>query len=294
MIILHLLTALAATASFDNQPEGTVARSVQENGITISNFWNGIDPPPGVLTYEQADGTLAGMAGFSPLNTLGFGGYVPGDGAAFGSFVSIELRGPAGSNAARVEVFDFFNQNISMRMEAWRGGQVVATDSVALNSYGGVAHSTLQVRAAGIDYVSLVCGPGAGSPCFVDLDNVTFAEVGVPVDTAVPQDTDLPVDTDLPADTDLPQVDDTPHDTVPADTDTPAVDTDLRADTDPADTDPADTDSPSANGETDDPQPADTTDTKADPAGCGCHTSGAQAAPVALLGLLLARRRRAR
>ena len=135
MIILHLLTAFGATASFDNQPEGTVARSIQENGITISDFWNGIDPPPGVLTYEQADGTLAGMAGFSPLNTLGFGGYAPGDGAAFGSFVSIDLRGPAGSNAARVEVFDFFNQNISMRMEAWRGGQIVATDTVAFNNW---------------------------------------------------------------------------------------------------------------------------------------------------------------
>lgn len=288
MIILHLLTALAATASFDNQPEGTVARSIQENGVTISNFWNGIDPPPGVLTVEQADGTLAGMAGFSPLNTLGFGGYVPGDGAAFGSFVSIELRGPAGSNAARVEVFDFFNQNISMRMEAWRGGQIVATDSVALSSYGGVAHSTLQVRAAGIDYVSLVCGPGQGTPCFVELDNVTFAEVGAPGDTAVPVDTDLPVDTD-PPDTDLPQIDDTPHDTVPADTDPPAVDTDL-----PADTDAADTDSRIAEGETDDPQPVDTTQDKAAPAGCGCHTSASSAAPVALLGLLLARRRRVR
>ena len=279
MIILHLLTAFGATASFDNQPEGTVARSIQENGITISDFWNGIDPPPGVLTYEQADGTLAGMAGFSPLNTLGFGGYAPGDGAAFGSFVCIELRGPAGSNAARVEVFDFFNQNISMRMEAWRGGQIVATDTVAFNSNGGVVHSTLQVRAAGIEYVTLVCGPGVGSPCFVELDDITFAEVGAPADTGAPVDTDVPVDTDLP------QVDDTPHDTVPGDT--PAADTDL-----PADTDLADTDNPAAVGETDDPPPGDATGTQKDPSGCGCAQQGVPSATLGLLGLLLLRRRR--
>jgi len=272
MIILHLLTALAATASFDNQAEGTVAQSIQENGITISNFWNGIDPPPGTLTYEQADGTLAGMAGFSPLNTLGFGGYVPGDSAAFGSFVSIELRGPAGSNAARVEVFDFGNQNVSMRMEAWRGGQIVATDSALFNSFVGVSHHTLQVQAAGLELVKLVCGPGAGSPCFIELDNVTFAEIGVPADTAVPVDTDVPLDTVAVA-TDRPQVDDTPRDTVPVDTDLPA-------------------DSDAATAETDDPQPAATTDAEAD-AGCGCDTSANSAAPIGLLGLLALRRRRA-
>jgi uncharacterized protein (TIGR03382 family) len=61
------------------------------------------------------------------------------------------------------------------------------------------------------------------------------------------------------------------------------------ADTDVADTDVTDT----TTGETDDLQPADTTDAKANAAGCGCDSSGSAAAPFGLLGLLLSRRRRA-
>ena len=288
-MIMLLLPALAATASFDHVAEGVSSRSVTEDGITLTNLWNALDPPPGVMSVEQADGSLTGMPGFSAPNVLGFGGYAPGNGAAFGRFASLEITGPPGHNAARVEVFDFFNSGVTLRLEGWAGGQVVAVDEVPLQSFV-VTHNTLQVQAPRLDLVKLVCGPVVGDVCFITIDDVTFEERGgdTGLDTAAAVETDAP-DTDAPdTDEDPPELegaDDTDRATADSDDEAPPAPAE---DSDPA-LDPALDSDPTGDP---DPQPDLVKEGEEAAAGCGCASGGPGSPPALLFGLLLLRRRR--
>lgn len=206
-MLTHLLllvaanSALAAEATFDQLVEGDSRRRFVEDGVELSQFDNLSDPPPCVMSVEQADGDLTGLPGFSPKNTLGFGGYVPGVGTAYGSFGSLEIRALAGSSThGRVEVFEFGNSGQPLRLEAWRGGTVVATDTTTLSSTWVITHHTLEVSGVTFDHLRLVSGDGQ---VFLEIDSV-FLE-GDPVDTGATGVDTATVDAgDSDADTDTP------------------------------------------------------------------------------------------
>src|SRR5262249_25486702 len=82
--------ASAQTADLRGFPEGGFGTTVVDGGITFSNLQNGLGGSPSFV-YEQADGTLTGMAGFTSPMTLGFSGYSPGPGAAFTRVISFDM-----------------------------------------------------------------------------------------------------------------------------------------------------------------------------------------------------------
>ncbi len=286
--------AHAGVATFDALPEGDVFRSYTEDGVTVSDMTNLVDPPPGVMVSERADGNLAGMPGFTPNVVLGFGGYVPGTGVAFGQFGGLTVRGTGPNNHGRVEIFHLGNGGNTLRLEAIRLGAVVATDSVDLNSWGGVTHDMLEVSGVRFDRLRLVSGvPGTPAPCWVSLDTIQVDWNGgpLPVDTGDTGggDTDVAVDTDVAPDTgpvvetsSTPDTDDAPDTDTTRDTDDvqPVVDTDPipQADTDLA-TNNRDTD-PFSNG------------TVFLEQRCGCDTSSRSPWLPAVIGLIALRRRR--
>jgi hypothetical protein len=235
MILLFAVPAHAWTANFDTLSEGTTSTSLVEDGITFGELDNLLDPPPCTMVIDQQDGTLSGFPQFSAPNALGFGGYSPGNGAAFGRFGSLAITPPAEASDAVIQVFDLGNSGTTLRLEASLLGSVVATADVPLNGFAGPYQHTLEVHGVAFDRLQLLGGGNGQTAVFISIDSIELTPA--PLDTGEPPDTDLPVDTDPPDDTD--RVEDTD---LPADTDLP-VDTGHASDTDgPPDTDGADTD----------------------------------------------------
>lgn len=294
--LLLCLSPAHASAFFDQVAEGWTGTTWTEGGVTVTNLDNRLDPPPGSLTIERAVANLTGMPGYSSPNVLGFGGYVPGDGTAFGRFGSVDIVPNGVRDAARVEVFTLDSSGLPLRLEAWRRGALVGQDEVRLQSPGAIMHYRLEVGGAPFDHLRLVADPAGGQAVFISIDNVVLASLGG--DTG---DTDQAVDTDLPADsdpdTDVPEGGDDTDPVEPGADDDTDDDTDKvtepdRPDTDVPDTDvaPADTD-PSDTPATDDPTDRPEAEDKAT-SGCSCNTGSL--APPAWLLLLAGRRRGAR
>ncbi|HMV69699.1 MAG TPA: hypothetical protein PKA64_22845, partial [Myxococcota bacterium] len=203
--LLLLTAALAAQARFDVGAEGWSGTAWREGHLTITNLDNRNDPPPGSLTIERAVGTLAGAPGFSAPNVLGFGGYAPGDGAAFGRFGSVDIVPDAIADAGRLDAFCFQGTSMELRLEAWRGGAVVGADQATLPGNYAMGHVRLEVRGVAFDRLRLVADPAGGDVAFLSIDDVL---VGSPGDTGAPAaDTDV-VDTDA-GDTDPADAEDT-------------------------------------------------------------------------------------
>lgn len=267
MILLSCTLALAATATFDAPQEGQTASSVTEDGITVGPLDDRLSPTGGTLTIERAVADLTGTPGFTAPNVLGFGGYVPGDGTAFGRFGSLAISGPSGSDSAQVEVWELGNGALPLRLEAIEGGAVVASAEVQLGGWA-VTHHTLVIEATPFDSLRLVAVGGPTDAAFLVVDTIVITTSGDPTE---PPDTDVPADTSAPVDSA-----DRPDPEV-VDTATKLRDTD-EDEPDLTDDDPTD---PAPSGEE---------------GGCGCAApgSGAGWALAPWVALFALRRRRVR
>lgn len=203
---LLLAPALAATARFDGPAEGETATLVTDDGVVLDQLDVRVDGGPSVFTIEDASGTLAGLPGFSPPNALGFGGYVPGEGAAFGRFGEVRIHGPSPADRGVVEVFQLGNDGVVLRLEAWRGGAVVATDEVVLAGWV-TSHHTLTVAAPGFDHLRLSAGDSPDDAAFLLVDDVRLDLRDEP--EVAPGDTGLPADADPAEDPPAPVAEDT-------------------------------------------------------------------------------------
>jgi hypothetical protein len=169
--------ARTQTANFDAQTEGGIGITYAENGLTFHDLDQRFpgSPPPQPLVIEDASQTLAGLPGFSTPNCLGFGGYSPGPGAAFGRMGSVSITPDHPGTSASIEVFDFtFGAGNSMNFGAYLNGQQVALVTVPLAS-GGLHHTHLEVHAQFDDLKFFGSGPNDQGVIFCLVDNVTVA-----------------------------------------------------------------------------------------------------------------------
>ncbi len=184
LILVSLLglagSALAQTANFDAFPEGAIGRDFTDGGIRFYNYNNRLDPPPSMLVAERATGTLSGQPNFTAPNTLGFGGYSPGEGAAFTRFGSMEIAPAAGTATfASINVYDFGNGGgVTLTLEASLEGVIVATDTVTLPGGFNIHHSLLTIANEEFDHLLLRAGPSPSDVVFMLVDTVTVAFEG--------------------------------------------------------------------------------------------------------------------
>lgn len=180
-------TAQASIATFDTLGEGALATSFSTGGITFFDLDDRAGGGPVTFTIERADGTLSG-AGFSSPNTLGFGGWVPGPGAAFGQCGSFWFTSGTVQDFAAVDVFEwrsYAGNRISL--DAFLGGAMVNSTSIVLPGDGQLNHWYLSVSGVPFDTVRVNgSGPTDRGVFFGVVDNVVILpEPGVALALAV-------------------------------------------------------------------------------------------------------------
>ncbi|GEM_PF-2777573 len=173
-------TAIGQTANFDSYPEGLIGRDFTEAGIRFYQYDNRLDPPPSNMVAEWADGNLSGQPNFTAPNALGFGGYAPGNGAAFGRFGALEMQPVSGtSNRATINIYEFGNSGgLTIKLEATLNGNVVATDTVALSGGFTISWKQLNIDGPDFDHLKMSVGPNPSDVAFILVDSVTIVQQG--------------------------------------------------------------------------------------------------------------------
>lgn len=164
--------ANASIATFDSFAEGDLGTSFTDGGITFFGFDDRAGGT-GHFTAERADGTLSG-AGFSAPNALGFGGWSPGQFAAFGQCGSFSFTTGVVQSFASVEVFEFFSYGgNTIALEAYLGGALVNSTSITLPGNLQINHFSLSVSGAAFDTLRVTGGGPTDRGVFFGLvDNV--------------------------------------------------------------------------------------------------------------------------
>ena len=173
-------TAQAALANFDSLAEGNHSFSFTDGGVTFFSSFdvNGFNT---VFTVEQSDATLSGP-GFSPNNTLGQGGYVPGPGAGFHFIGSFKMTTGSVENSISVDAFTFGLSHIgnSLNLEILSGGTVVGSTS-SLITTSTITHHNLSLSGTNFD-TARIFGTGSfqNGSVFARFDNVQIGAIPEP------------------------------------------------------------------------------------------------------------------
>lgn len=181
--------ALAQTATFDGFNEGAIGTDFVDAGIRFFQYNNRLDPPPSTMVAEWATSDLDGQPEFTAPNALGFGGYAPGEGAAYSRFGSLEVEPTSGTaNLAIVNVYDrfFSNSGLTLTMEASLNGNIVATDEITFGSGSEVRHSVLSIEGVEFDHLFLYAGPNDTDAVFILMDTITVTTAGLTLAEPVP------------------------------------------------------------------------------------------------------------
>lgn len=165
--------ASASIANFDSFAEGDIGPSFTDAGITFFNLDDRATPGYISFSIEAAAPTLSGP-GFSPPNALGFGSWVPGPGAALSQCGSFMFTTGSVQTHASIDVFEWLSPagNI-ISLEAFRDGNLVASDSAVIPGNLQLNHWTLSVSGAPFDTLRLIGSGPSDRGIFIGLvDNV--------------------------------------------------------------------------------------------------------------------------
>jgi hypothetical protein len=175
--------ASANVANFYSMSEGFFATSFTNNGVTFSNLDQylgsaGID----VFSIDRGDADLSGFSGYSPLNVMNFGGWVPGTGVAFGRMGKFDFSIGAQANSASVEIFSLGNDpNTTITLQGRFGASVVSSSIVTVPSDSIIHNFSLAVSGGLYDNFRIISNsPTNSGASFVNFDNVTVNPVPVP------------------------------------------------------------------------------------------------------------------
>jgi hypothetical protein len=171
--------ASAQIADFDTLVEGNYAPILADGGITFSNLVNGFGGAQNFCP-EQADGTLTGTAGFTSPMTLGFGGWSPGNGAAFARCISFEMTTGQVVGSGGLEVYEFGSYaGNTITLEALSGATVVASQSITIPTGFAIHHYPFAVGGVSFDRMRLVgAGPQDSGAFFAVIDHVVMTASG--------------------------------------------------------------------------------------------------------------------
>ncbi|MBI5706665.1 MAG: PEP-CTERM sorting domain-containing protein [Armatimonadetes bacterium] len=169
-------------ATFDELNEGDFGPSITSSGVKFYDVDQ--DLSGGVFCIEQANsGDLGGS--FSTPNVLGFGGYVPGSGVAFGRMKSFSI-GMAGTGfqlkKASLDIWTFLLQQggNTVTLEGWLGNTLVNSDTYTPGTFS-VEHHSLSLPTDDYDkFIVRAQGAVDHGVVFADVDNVRVDAVPVP------------------------------------------------------------------------------------------------------------------
>jgi hypothetical protein len=174
--VLALAGSALGQATFDAQSEGTFSTVISDGGFTFRDMDMRIpgENPPFTMAIEDASGTLAGVAGFTPPNVLGFGGYSEGPGCGFGRLGSVRIIPPAPASGATIEVFEFGSEpGNSVVFAGYLNGQEVARATTPILPCCAIHHYPLSISGAAFDELRLFGeGPGDQGVFFGLIDTV--------------------------------------------------------------------------------------------------------------------------
>lgn len=171
------------TATFDEFSEGFFSNDLSSGGVhfyAIDQNLGGGDN----FTIEWANSSDLG-AWFTPPNVLGFGGYVPGSGEAFGRLKSFKFalaNQGFHMQSVSMDFWTFLLQSFgnSVTLEGWYQGQLVNSDSYSPGTFS-VVHRTLSLPTDDYDEFRILCdGPIDNGVLFADVDNVRIQAQPVP------------------------------------------------------------------------------------------------------------------
>jgi hypothetical protein len=182
LIFLPTLQARASDADFDAYPEGVLAATFTQNGITFSNLDLAFGPGPFPFKIDRADGELGGMEGFSSPMCLGFFDFTPGPMPAISRVLSFEMTTGQLQTEGHLTFWGTTHTGNAVVLEALRGGVVVASDveqdiggyvQPYLFEISGVVFDTLRLRGS---------GPVDGGAFFGVVDSVHIGNIpaGIP------------------------------------------------------------------------------------------------------------------
>jgi hypothetical protein len=169
-------TAVAGLATFDSFEEGHMATELVDNGIRFFDLDRRLGDPEYFFTIDRADGSELNQFPdyFSPPNVLGLGGWVPGPDVGYARCGEFKFSTGELATEARAEVFTLGNYvGNTVTMEAWLGGEVVATDSFIFTTTWVLEHHTLEIVGVEFDFIRIVGHGQEIQGCFFAvLDNV--------------------------------------------------------------------------------------------------------------------------
>jgi hypothetical protein len=125
---LSTLALVALAAAFRRRPptttrsrKGASLPSITDGGVTFTNLDNGFGGTQNFV-IDQADGDLTGIPGFTPLMTLGFGGWSPGPHVGFSRIISCDITTGQTADTGSIEVFELGSYaGNTITLEAYSG-----------------------------------------------------------------------------------------------------------------------------------------------------------------------------
>lgn len=173
-------------ADFDTVPEGILGTVYLEDGIRFSNLDRYLGNSNEIFVAEDASASLAGKPGFTPPNTLGFGGWSPGPTAAYSRCGKFDITPPpAIYDHAELWLYIAGSGSVgnTVTLEARLGGGLVVTDTYVVGG-PGTYHVQLVIDGEDFDSLKFVStGPANQGAVFALVDAVvvgTATPAGTP------------------------------------------------------------------------------------------------------------------
>lgn len=168
-------------ATFDSYSEGYFADSIVDGGITFSDVQRWQSDHYTNFAIEQCNASDMGSE-LSMPNALGFGGYVPGTGEAFGSIGEFFFSSGTAARSAALDVWTLpliYSGN-TLTLEGYLGSTLVDSVSITQNQFG-IGHWRMALPTDDYDHFRLVSsGPQVSGDSFVLVDNVSVEAVPEP------------------------------------------------------------------------------------------------------------------
>ena len=177
--------ALAALATFDSFTEGYFATQIVDDGIRFFDLDRRMGDPEYFFTIERADGSglTAWPEFFSPPNVLGLGGWAPGPDVGFSRCGEFKFSIDQVATEARAEFFTFLcHIGNTVTMEAWLGGEIVASDSFTFTTFA-LEHHTLEIVDVAFDTIR-INGTGQDQGAFFAVVDNVYVTGAVATDQA--------------------------------------------------------------------------------------------------------------